>query len=347
MIENIFSQELVHALGWTILHSLWQGAAYAVLLGVFLVLMRDYSPQARHFTAAGLLGAFVLTALFTFSRLYSPAQPRGVFSAKKEHRATKVDADDTLLATYPHHGANPDLVATTAQNEATNGPIERAEEYFDRHLPLIVTIWMMGILVLLLRFLGQLAYIQRLKSYGTSLFPAVWEERLRELEDRLNITRKVTYLLSPRSGSPFTVGWLKPYVLLPDDLLTSMTENQVYTILAHELAHISRNDYLINLLQQLATILFFYHPGAWWMSSRIAEEREHCCDDIAIAVTGTPKQYAETLIQLKSTTMNAYNLSLPYAGTSGGFRGRIYRLFATGLPGASFREGILTRGYSS
>ncbi|MTB53549.1 ankyrin repeat domain-containing protein [Lewinella sp. W8] len=345
MIEKFLSPELVDALGWTLLHSLWQGAGYALILGVLLVLMRKYSPQARHFMAAGLLGAFVLTAVFTFGRLYlQPEYSRPEIASPAADVSTTVHPPD-----YDAGSPLPSPVEMVEDTEAratvtAMSFADRAEAYFDRHLPLIVTIWLMGILILLLRFLGQLAYLQRLKSYGTRLLPPDWEERIRELEERLNVSRKVTYLLSYRSSSPFTVGWLRPFVILPEKLFSSLTDSQIYNILAHELAHISRNDYLINLLQQLATIVFFYHPGAWWMSSRIAEEREHCCDDLAIDITGKRKSYAETLIHLQTMNMKTYNLSLPYAGNAGGFRGRIYRLFATGFSGASFREGVLTTG---
>jgi ankyrin repeat protein len=343
MIEKILSPELVDALGWTVLHSLWQGAGYALLLGVALVFMRRYSPQARHFAAVGFLGAFVLTTLFTFTRLYLDHSPPDLSADSKlvtVEVPVSTERNPSPLSTEVPVIQEKESMTTVA--ERRESLLERAEAYFDRHLPLIVTIWLMGILILLLRFLGQLAYVQRLKSYGTKLLPPEWEASIRELEDRLNITRKVTYLLSYRSDSPFTVGWLRPFVILPEKLFDSLTETQIYNILAHELAHISRNDYLINLLQQLATIFFFYHPGTWWMSARIADEREHCCDDLAVSITGARKSYAETLIHLQTTSMKTYNLSLPYAGTAGGFRGRIYRLFSAGFSGASFQEGVLT-----
>src|SRR5207237_4946041 len=98
---------------------------------------------------------------------------------------------------------------------------------------------------------------------------------------------------------PTVVGWLRPAILLPIAALASLSPEQVEAILAHELAHIRRHDYAVNVLQTFAETLLFYHPAVWWVSKRIRVEREHCCDDVAVAVCGDAVCYAEALATLE------------------------------------------------
>ncbi len=215
-------------------------------------------------------------------------------------------------------------------------------DYARRHLPLLVTLWLLGILTLLLRLLGQLAYVQRLKSYGTGKFPEEWRETARRLERRLGVKKTVRYLGSRRIDTPLTMGWLRPVVLFPVELLSGLDAVEIRTILAHELAHVRRNDYLVNVLQSLLTVVFFYHPGAWWLSARLSEEREHCCDDLVLSLDENPRAYARTLIHLQENRMKTYSLPLAASGPRAG-RGlthRIQRLLQTAPRPTTYREGF-------
>ncbi len=336
MIEQIFSPELIGALGWTLVHTLWQAAIFALLLGALLVGLRRFSSQARYVVATGLLAAFFLTVGATFIRQYTPANSFESF-------APAVSQDNSPVYTQ-EPGA--DAGATFINNETVPPPDfrSRVASYYSAHLPLIVTLWLMGVLILQLRWLGQLAYVQRLKSYGTSRMPARWLDRIGELEDRLGIRRPIRYLTSLRVNSPLTAGWLRPVVLFPPALLEELKESQVIAILAHELAHVRRHDFLVNLAQTLLGTLFFYHPGVWWMNARIREEREHCCDDLAILATGQPAGYARTLVQLKEAAGGRGQLAMAFTGTApSAFHHRISRLF-TGGGAATYGEGVLTAG---
>ncbi|PPK88710.1 beta-lactamase regulating signal transducer with metallopeptidase domain [Neolewinella xylanilytica] len=340
MITRLLTPHLVDALGWTLLHTLWQGALFALLLGLVLILLRAFSPRARYYVACGFLGAFVLTVGLTFYELY----------ASEDSLAAVQDTGNLIVSN--ESGTQPtseSIMAPERRREATSNEAEAApltaflqsaRTYFDRHLPLLVTLWLMGVLVLQLRLLGQLAWVQRVKSYGTARFPAVWAERLQDLEQKLDIRRPVRYLTSGRVSSPFTAGWLRPVVLLPGDMLTSLRESQVMTILAHELAHIKRQDFAVNVLQTFLTTFFFYHPGVWWMSARIQDEREHCCDDLAVAATGERIDYARTLVELQEKELLAPKLSMALSGR--GFTGRVSRLLNGYLNTATFGEGVIT-----
>ena len=118
------------------------------------------------------------------------------------------------------------------------------------------------------------------------------------LAARLGIRRPVRLLESARVQVPVVIGALRPVLLLPASALTGLAPAQVEAVLAHELAHIRRHDYPVNLLQSAAETLLFYHPGVWWLSARIRAEREHCCDDIAVRVCGDAVGYAEALTSI-------------------------------------------------
>ena len=346
MIEQILSPELLQALGWTLVHSLWQAALFALLLGVAFLLLRKYSARIRYMTAIGVLGAFFLTAVLTFAGLYRGATSVGGEGART---TTAVASPPTSIA---EPGANESgdraivlpetTVAISATPTVTPSFWHRMEAYYNEHLPLIVTLWLMGVLILQLRFIGQLAFLQRLKNYGTERFPVRLAPLLQELESRMGLEKPVRYLTSFRVSSPFTVGWLRPAVLFPRGLLGELDEAQLRTIIAHELAHIKRYDFLVNLIQTLLCILFFYHPAAWWISARIDEEREHCCDDLAIAITGEAVGYARTLLQLKESELARTSLAMGLLGKGDGFRARITRLLSSGLGTGTYGEGFTT-----
>jgi len=344
MITRLFTPDITHALGWTLVHALWQGALFALLLGLTLILLRRYSAQARYLIATGLFAGFFLTTIFTFARLYThAAQAPGLpITMQTERRLVPEDRGKVLEP--PFAEAEERETATSSASQLTLR--ERCIAYYNEHLPLIVTIWMMGVFVLLLRLIGQLAYVQRLGSYATATFPKVWQGRIDELQMRMGILRPVKSLLSARVQSPLTYGWLRPVLLLPAKVFHSLEDNQIYAILAHELAHIKRNDFLVNLLQQIMATLFFYHPGVWWMSTRIQEEREHSCDDLAIQMTRHPVGYAKTLIQLEESQFYAPAVAMALKGKEKqggtGFRQRINRLLSDSLGSGTFGEGLTT-----
>lgn len=343
MIEQFFSPQVVQALGWTLVHTLWQGALFALITGILLVVLRRFSAQARYVVTVGMLAAFFITVVFTFGRQFQKAP--GPVSSLPESRVEEPAAETDLSAVLI------DKITQAQEGEPSSVVMDdpprfqqRMINYFDAHLPLIVTLWLMGVFVLQLRFLGQLAFVQRLRNYGANRFPAEWAGRIQVLEEQLGINKPVQYLSSFRINSPFTTGWLRPAVLFPEALLRELEDSQILAILAHELAHIKRNDFLVNLIQTLLCILFFYHPGVWWMSARIKDEREHCCDDLAIQLTQQPLGYAKTLIHLKEKEMNITNkVAVAFTGSKPqGFRQRITRLVSGYLRTATYSEGVIT-----
>jgi uncharacterized protein (TIGR03435 family) len=151
------------------------------------------------------------------------------------------------------------------------------------------------------------------------------------LATHMGITRPVRVLISMRVDVPSVLGWLRPVILLPPATVMGLTPQQLEAVLAHELAHVKRHDYLVNMLQMVAETLLFYHPVVWWTSSQIRRERELCCDDLAVRACGDAWCYARALTRLERMRVTLPSLAM--GSTGGSLRYRIQRLL-----GATTRE---------
>src|SRR5207302_147738 len=196
-------------------------------------------------------------------------------------------------------------------------------------LPWVVLVWFGGVVALSLRLASGWLVTRQLGSVGTSSVPDACREAVARLAARLRISRPVRVLESAVVQVPAVVGWLRPVILLPASALTGLTPQQLDVLLAHELAHVRRYDYLVNLVQSAIEILLFYHPAVRWVSRRVREEREHCCDDLAVAVCGDAHLYARALLMMESLRAKTPALALSAAGTQGGaLLGRVRRVVA-------------------
>jgi bla regulator protein blaR1 len=270
---------VVSALGWTLLHALWQGTLLALLglLGFFLTRHRPAS--LRYGLGMGLLAAQLPASLATFWYYLS-------------HTATAAGATGgwASAATRPVGEVlgQPQPLPLTAQLGL----------WVQGHLPELVTAWLVGAGLLLLRVLGSWLYVQYLRRGARPVADPLWQQRLGTLARRLQLPHAPRLCESTLLQSPLVIGALRPVVLLPVGLLTGFSVAQVEAILAHELAHIRRHDYLVNLLQSLVEVVFFFHPALWWLSGRIRAEREHCCDDLAVAAGGDARALAHALVRV-------------------------------------------------
>ncbi len=325
MIQSIIGPRLVEALGYTLLHSLWLGAAFAVALAVGLLLMRRAEARVRYVVCVSAMAGFALSVGGTLAYEYSVSTA-------------------TMAVASEVQGPGVQMLWTASTQAAP--PLVLAKAYFERHLPLLVTLWLLGMLACQLRLLGRLAYVQRLKHRGVSALPTRWRLRLPELEAKLNLRRHVSYLASSQATTPMVLGWLKPVVLFPKILLDQLSETEFYAIVAHELAHVKREDYLINVCQSILKAAFFFHPGVWWMSERTDEEREHSCDDLAVAATGDAMPYARTLLHLSTLTSaaNTPMLAMAASGSNSGLATRIRRLFDRKDPEQGNGAGAVSAG---
>jgi uncharacterized protein (TIGR03435 family) len=301
--------------GWTLVHFLWQGTAISAAASALMWLLRQHSPQARYAVACAALIAMLAAPVITAGSLSHSVGLAGPGTPASVPYVTGLGTN-----------AVPD-----AASIAINLAIARGLSSLDvsaarpgAWLPLIVWLWIVGVVALLIRMLGGWWRIHRLHRASRTALPSVWTNASTRLAAALGVSRRVHVVDSPLVETPTVIGWVTPVILLPIAALSGLSSSQVEAILAHELAHIRRHDFLVNLLQTFAETVLFYHPAVWWLSTRIRAEREHCCDDVALSVCGDAVSYAEALVELESR--RRMHAPLAMAATGGTLMTRVRRL---------------------
>lgn len=327
IISTWLPSPLIHALGWTLIHALWQGAIIAMVLGFLLVLMKRFSARARYAAGMGALFLILVLSAITFQHAYA------------EGRRTIILTAPSRVDKMSHSRENETTASQTEQASSGISLATRFEVYFSDHLPAIVTLWLMGILIEMLRLLAGLATIQRLRHYRSQPAPQPWNRRLQAISRRLRLNGTVTLLQSGLAKAPMVIGHFKPVILVPVSFFTQLPESQIEAILTHELAHVLRRDYLVNLLQSLVETLFFFHPGVRWISRQTRLEREHCCDDIAMHSASGRLGLAKALLALEEGAATAQ--AVAFLGQKGTLLRRINRLLEPQRP-AGFSQGFAT-----
>lgn len=276
-IQYWFDNAFAKAIGWTLVHSLWQGLIVAAVAGLLLLTGKQLTPARRYKLLAALFAVFLLGALTTFFIQWQ-AHTEVIPIA-----ATMVEGTPAAL-TVPHEFSSIPRVLS----------VEAFTTYFNNHVEWIVATWFVIFLIRALRLTGYVGYAYRLRRYKTVAVPA-WQKKIEELAVQMKMQTKVILRESAIIKVPVVIGFFKPVILLPLGILYNLPMDQVEAILLHELAHIRRKDYLVNLLQCVGETVFFFHPAVWWLSSLIRQERENCCDDMAIAANGNKTIYVQAL----------------------------------------------------
>jgi HEAT repeat protein/beta-lactamase regulating signal transducer with metallopeptidase domain len=317
-----------HALGWALVHFLWQGTALAVILGVALALTRPTAARTRYTLSILTLAAMLLLPVATALRMHQSPFAAGDAAAPSPPQ---------VAPTFP--GSQPVGVRSATSAEMTARPTARVarltemKALVDPALPWLVVVWVGGVLVLSVRLGHGWIAARRLRTYGTRPTSASLHQMLARLAARLRVTRPVQLLESLIVEVPAVIGALRPVILVPASAITGLTPQQLEVLLAHELAHVRRYDYLVNVIQCVIETLLFYHPAVWWVSRRVRDEREHCCDDLVVQICGDPHLYASALVGMERIRSATPRLAL--AATGGSLLHRIRRLL---LPAAARPE---------
>ena len=283
-IELLLNQPWTARLGWTLVHFLWQGTLIAVLFAA----------------VRGLAG-----------RWLAPGARYGLACGAL---ATMMAVPTLTLLAIGTPGPS-GLLAPAGRIAAGD---------WEWILPWLVPVWMAGVAAFSLRLMAGWRWTRRLGSVGTGPAAPEWQSALEELTRRMRVAPAVRLLASSLSTVPAVVGWLRPLILMPVEALAGVPIEQVRALLAHELAHIRRHDYLVNILQSIVETLLFYHPAVWWVSQQIRAEREVCCDDWAVAATGDRLVYATALADIDSRRRAHIEAAL--AANGGSLVNRIRRL---------------------
>ena len=312
---------VTQALGWALLHSLWQCALAAAALASLLAIVPLRAARTRYALAVATLILMLAAPVGTAVRLRAagPWVAVGV-------------APPRVVA--PPRATEPETPSAARPGPSLQARI-RAE--LEPALPWIVVAWLAGVVILSMRLASGWLVTRRLSTVGTRPVPQACRDALARLVVRLGVSRPVRVLESAMVQVPAVIGWLRPVVLLPASALTGLTPLQLDALLAHELAHVRRYDYLVNLLQSAIETLLFYHPAVWWVSRRVRDEREHCCDDLAVAACGDAHFYATALLGMERLRSPLPTLSMAAAG--GSLVERVRRLMAP-VPAEIFPRGL-------
>jgi len=307
LLTDYLSAPWAIALGWTVLHSMWQALLLALVLSLILRLRSDMSSLWRYRLAFSMLVLVLLAAIFNFYQLFDPAvQP-----------SSRVPVDWQTEGTFPL-----ELVETSHWG----GYWQWLIAYLDTHLPAIVGFWLIGFAFFGLRLLSGLAYVHRLRYVGIEPLDPIWQARLDSLAAQLKLSRSVKIQASSLISVPAVIGFVKPLILLPVGLVNRLDAEEVEAILVHELGHIWRQDYLLNIIQSIIEVLFYFNPAVWWISALIRTERENSCDDMAVEICGNSLLYAKSLMQLQSVEAQGPTLAMTLFGKKMPLLKRIQRI---------------------
>jgi beta-lactamase regulating signal transducer with metallopeptidase domain len=339
-LEMLLTKPLLQALGWALVHFIWQGALVALLYAGVATLLRRRAASLRYSVAcAAMLLMLVLPVATVFiveqSSPLTASEPSGQTARSQaapfvvdNHRLAQANESVPLRGSaYASHSvptAQSQPAVEASANTASPAWPSWAKARVAGLMPFLVALWFAGVLFLSLRFLGGLFIARRLKRLQTSPLLEQWQAKLAGLCEQLRVSRPVRLCESMLVEVPTVIGWLRPVILMPASALTGLSAAQLEALLAHELGHIKRYDYLVNLLQTAVETLLFYHPAVWWLSSQIRQEREHCCDDLAVETCGNVLMYARALAELEQLRGVAPHLAV--AASGGVLLRRIQRL---------------------
>ncbi|WP_165835904.1 M56 family metallopeptidase [Marinifilum breve] len=303
---NSFSiYELIDALGWALLHSVWQIVIFGLITWVLFRFISKDNAKLRYGVASLALAFIFVSFAITFFH-YLPL-------------SNNSNGSDLSLS--------PELLLYLLNNSPeTLNQFSFENLHIDQYFPIMVNIWIIGVCILSCHMTFN--YLQTIKLRKHLTYPVSKQTQniAEKLIQKINLKQKITILESGYVQTPSLVGYFKPVVLLPVSMLSGIPENQLEIIIAHELAHIKRHDYLFQFIQGIIELLFFYHPVVWWLSSVVNTEREHICDDLAVKVCGESLTLIKALNNMEAIRKKRFELVLGLSGKKDNLFNRVQRI---------------------
>lgn len=288
------SDQTVQAICLTLFYSLAVGVVTAALAGVMIIFTKRQSAHLRYNLLCSLLILFIAASFIIF------------FMEKNNiHMAGSVPTSTTVMAPAKN------IVQSTGDTASTNlFNVNTTAAFFDRWSGWVVFIWLICCIAKSIKLTRQFLHIRKVRRQEIFEVDKSWNERMVSIKTKLGINKAVALFESRLVNVPVTIGHLKPVILLPIGMLLQLTPEQVETILLHELAHISRRDYLVNILQTVVETIFFFNPAIWWLSALIREEREACCDDLVLNNITRKQGYLEALMAFSSAQNTSHSFAM-------------------------------------
>ena len=338
-MQIVETSVLVHQIGWSLIHSLWQDALIALVLATILKLLSRGKPQSRYFIACVALAAMIVLPVITTYVLHTrQTEPfdivddddsAAVGSVESNFQNIGVNENERTVGTQKINWIN----RTMTETVNISGRVEK-------YLPWLILLWLIGVVIYAIKLGGGLLYAANLRKLTVNASNPKLDDLVNKLGSRLSISRKIKICESASIFVPMTIGWIYPLILIPPSSLLGLTPFQLQTIISHELIHIRRCDFLINFLQSVAESLLFYHPAAIWTSRKIREEREYVCDDLTAALCKDSVGYARALTKVARFQRQTEQLAV--AATGGGeLKDRIYRLVYNSQNSGSNKKSVL------
>lgn len=316
---------VVQRLGWTLVHSAWQFLVIAACCVALFHLLQTAAARFRYGVALLGMLAILMAPIATFWFLTPPRaaiQPRvalisdSVSPVNSEFRHAAEARPPMETPSRETSSVSSNSLAATEQRLSSPRSLAWWSARSERWLPTLVVGWMWGVCLLSVRMMIGLRATWVLRRVGLVEVASETRAMVERLSKGMRIRRPVGVATSRRVQVPSVVGYLRPLILLPVSMVTQVTPFQLEAMLAHELAHVRRHDYAVNLVQSLIESLFFYHPAVWWLSYRMRCEREFCCDDVAVSVCGDRPRYANALVAVDQICGAAPQFALAANGTS-------------------------------
>jgi len=297
-LNNFIPDDLIMAISGAILHSLWQGALISILLAFALLFVNKGSAKLRSALAYATMIAILGSSIITFSYLYD------------------IDGNKLELRSGPVKKATSNYIIPPAEMNLVSYGKERAVslyrttsqfigKFYSANFNIVFAFWLVGMLFLTIRMMGGYFYTQRIKQKHTAPVADRWNKTVKRIADNIGVNKAINLFESPLIKQPVVIGYFKPVILMPIGMITGLPQDQIEAIFAHEIAHIKRSDYLINLFQSAIEILYFFNPAIWWISSVVRKEREYSCDDLAVAVSENNISLANALLSMEEKDSGA------------------------------------------
>lgn len=324
-LSQFISEETIDTLAWTVIHSLWQGLLIALVFSLIYYNLKDKTARFKYHLAFASLLAIVLSAACTFTMLYDGA--------------TNVSQQDYAVPTTVLSSA--DTYQLALSTHAPNW-FDASIGFLDKNSALIVGVWMMGLFVFFMKMLYGLYFVNQIRFSAYSLKDKSWQNRIDKYLINLGSSRSVEIAQSALIEMPMMIGFFKPMILFPVGVINGMEVKEVEAIIAHELSHVLRNDYIVNIIQSCIEVLFYFNPAVWWLSSVVRSEREHSCDDMAIKLTNSNVQYAKALLKLGYQQNGSNSLVMSFGGKKKKLLLRVQRVLNNSQHKPRVMEKIIT-----
>ncbi len=344
-VDQALFSDFAQRVSVALLHSLWQATIVAAILWLVLWAIPKRNSNWRYgINCAGLLSIFcwfVLTCLLVhpaekvISKNLTPPAESSIDSAVADPLANIEPSIFESEAFAPDVAdESTEIVAVAPELPASaESPVDQKTSWKEKSLlslSILSPIWLTGVIGISLWRLGGWIALWRLRSLGTIAVPQTIQQLSCQLAEQLNVSSSVSVLQSLLVPTPLVIGFIRPLILLPMTVVTGLPPAQIEAILAHELAHIRRHDYLVNLLQTVIETVLFYHPAVWWVSRSIRREREFCSDDLALSIVGDRVPYAQALAAVAE--MQGTSSCLAVAASDGSLLDRIVRVAGQSAP---------------